>query len=122
MIVIGGRALGLEFAQMYARFGTKVTLLQRSDRIIPDHEPEISDTLRHLISMDDRIDIVTGVQVDQVYQKDRSKYVKASVDTGKKVLVFEAEQLLMATGRRPNTAVAFGKCWHQNKKRRGYHS
>jgi mercuric reductase len=34
MIVIGGRVLGLEFAQMFSRFGTKVTLLQRSKRIM----------------------------------------------------------------------------------------
>src|SRR5579884_3480043 len=45
LIVIGGRALGLEFAQMYARFGTNVTLLQRSKTIIPDEEPEIAEAL-----------------------------------------------------------------------------
>src|SRR5947199_7476169 len=45
MVVLGGRALGLEFAQMYCHMGTNVTLLQRSDRIIPEEEPEISDAL-----------------------------------------------------------------------------
>ena len=45
MIVVGGRALGLEFAQMYSHFGTKVTVLQRNERILPEHEPEISDAL-----------------------------------------------------------------------------
>lgn len=49
MIVVGSRALGLEFAQMYSRFGTKITLLQRSDRIIPDQEPEISEGLHHYV-------------------------------------------------------------------------
>ncbi|MGB6530938.1 MAG: FAD-dependent oxidoreductase, partial [Candidatus Nitrosopolaris sp.] len=38
MIVVGGGPLGLEFAQMYSRFGTKVTVLQRNQRVIPDHE------------------------------------------------------------------------------------
>src|SRR6267143_4055859 len=46
MIVLGGRALGLEFAQMNSHMGTKVTLLQRSNRIIPEAEPEISEDLR----------------------------------------------------------------------------
>jgi mercuric reductase len=101
MIVIGGRALGLEFAQMYARFGTKVTLLQRSDRIIPDHEPEISQGLHQYLT-EEGIEIVTGVNVQEVWQKNGSKFVKAAID--KEERVFEADQLLMATGRRPNTA------------------
>lgn len=101
MIVIGGRVLGLEFAQMYARFGTKVTVLQRSDRIIPDYEPEISQGLHNYL-VEEGIEIVTGVNMREVWQKDGSKFVKASVNGRERV--FEAEQLLMATGRRPNTA------------------
>lgn len=101
MIVVGGRALGLEFAQMYARFGTKVTLLQRSDRIIPEHEPEISQWLHQYLT-EEEIEIVTGVSVLEVWHKNGSKFVKASIDKEEKV--FEGEQLLMATGRRPNTA------------------
>lgn len=102
MIVVGGRALGLEFAQMYERFGTKVTVLQRSNRIIPDHEPEISQGLHQYLT-EESIEIVTGVNVQEVWQKNgSSKFVKASVNKEEKV--FEAEQLLMATGRRPNTA------------------
>src|SRR2546428_12173913 len=45
MIVLGGRALGLEFAQMYQHLGTQVRLLQRSPRILPEEEPEISQYL-----------------------------------------------------------------------------
>lgn len=101
MIVIGGRALGLEFAQMYSRFGTKVTLLQRSDRIIPEHEPEISTGLRSYLA-EEGIDIITGVETKEVWQKNDGKFVRASVDGRKKVL--QAEQLLIATGRKPNTA------------------
>jgi mercuric reductase len=101
MIVIGGRALGLEFAQMYARFGTKVTLLQRSNRIIPDQEPEISQGLHNYLT-EEGIEIITGVNVQEVWQKNGSKFIKASVD--KQDRVFEAGQLLLAIGRRPNTA------------------
>jgi mercuric reductase len=104
MIVVGGRALGLEFAQMYARFGTKVTLLQRSGRIIPEHEPEIADGL-HAYLTEEGIEITTGVNVQEIYQKGDSKFVRASSSiNGKKTQTFEAEQLLMATGRKPNTA------------------
>jgi mercuric reductase len=107
MIVIGGRALGLEFAQMYAHFGTKVTVLQRSDRILPEEEPEISETLKtHL--QEEGITVCTGVRLDEVSEKNGGtvKVVSAEVGGGKKaekIEEFEAEQLLLATGRTPNT-------------------
>jgi pyruvate/2-oxoglutarate dehydrogenase complex dihydrolipoamide dehydrogenase (E3) component len=49
LIVIGGRTLGLEFAQMFAHFGTKVTVLQRSDAILPEDEP-VSDEMQTSVS------------------------------------------------------------------------
>ncbi len=67
MVVLGGRALGLEFAQMYSHMGTNVTLLQRSDRIIPEEEPEISEALRDYLE-GEGIKIKTGVEVKRVYQ------------------------------------------------------
>ncbi|MGH9984084.1 MAG: mercury(II) reductase [Nitrososphaeraceae archaeon] len=105
MIVVGGRALGLEFAQMYSRFGTKVTLLQRSERIIPNHEPEISDALYNYL-IEEGIEIITGVDLKSVHQKNGVKFAIALVKGGieKTVKTFETEQLLMATGRKPNTA------------------
>src|SRR6266487_4227901 len=106
MIVVGGRALGLEFAQMYSRFGTKVTLLQRSQRIIPEHEPEISAGLHHYL-IEEGINVVTGVVIKEVYQKNGSKFISAIVNDGgkeKRGKTFEAEELLMATGREPNTS------------------
>src|SRR5713226_2473659 len=67
MVVIGGRALGLEFAQMYSHMGTNVTVLQRSDRIIPEDEPAISDALRSYLEAEG-IRIKTGVQIKRVHQ------------------------------------------------------
>jgi mercuric reductase len=103
MVVIGGRALGLEFAQMYSRFGTKVTLLQKNDRIIPTHEPEISEKLEQYLR-DEGIEIFTGVKISEVSQKNGTKYVKSALEATRKEHIFEGEQLLIATGRRPNTA------------------
>jgi mercuric reductase len=100
MIVLGGRALGLEFAQMYAHMGTKVTLLQRSDRIIPEEEPEISEALRQYLG-NEGIEIKTGVKVKRVCQTQAEKVVVATA-SGRE---FEAraDELLLATGRDPNT-------------------
>ena len=45
LVILGGRALALEFAQMYSHFGTEVTVLQRSEQIIPEEGPELSEAL-----------------------------------------------------------------------------
>lgn len=100
MIVIGGRALALEFAQMYAHFGTKVTVLQRSLRILPKDEPEISEELTKCLR-DEGIEIHTGVQIEKVNEDNGIKSVKCKIEGTEST--FEAEQLLMATGRKPNT-------------------
>jgi|SRR5579884_2061402 mercuric reductase len=100
MIVLGGRALGLEFAQMYSKFGTKVTVLQRSNRILPDHEPEISSLLEGYLK-DEGIDIRTGVELKNVSKKGKKKIVRYTFKGGEKEV--EAEKLLFATGRIPNT-------------------
>jgi len=96
LIVIGGRALGLEFAQLFSRLGTKVTLLQRSNTILPEHEPEIASSLQKYLK-DEGIDINTGEEPVAVseYKGKKRIYTK----TGKH---FEAEEILFATGRKPN--------------------
>ncbi len=101
MIVLGGRALGLEFAQMFSRFGTKVTLLQRSDRIIPTEEPELANLLM-LYLREEGIKISTKVNLKSIRQEGNEKIVKAFV--GGEDREFKAEQILMATGRKPNTS------------------
>lgn len=100
MIVIGGRALGLEFAQMYHHLGTRVTLLQRSPQILPQEEPEISDYLARYLR-EEGIDIRTGVQPVRVEEANGRKVVTGK--TGKDTHRFEADTLLLATGRTPNT-------------------
>jgi mercuric reductase len=101
MLVIGGRAVGLEFAQMYARLGTRVTLLQRSPSLLPEHEPEISLGIERYLS-EEGIKIVTGASVKEVSTGDGTIRVAVSVNDAQKV--YEGEKLLMATGRAPNTA------------------
>ena len=98
LIVIGGRALGLEFAQLYAHLGTKVTLLQRSARIIPDEEPEIADLLAGYLRKEG-IDIHTGVEIRNVEKTAAGVAVTTLIKgTGQ---VFSAEQLLLAAGALP---------------------
>ena len=100
MVVLGGRALGLEFAQMFSHMGTKVTLLQRSDRIIPEEEPEISEALRQYLE-NEGIEIRTGVQVKRISQIQGEKVVVATAEGRENEA--RGDELLIATGRDPNT-------------------
>jgi mercuric reductase len=102
MIVLGARALGLEFSQMYQNLGTQVTVLQRSARILPEEEPEVSEYLRRYLQ-EDGVAIHTGVEVLSAEKKKGQKIVRARVDG--RVRAFEAGALLLATGRTPNTEV-----------------
>ncbi|MBK8501538.1 MAG: FAD-dependent oxidoreductase [Saprospiraceae bacterium] len=45
LLIIGGGFIGVEFAQMFARFGSEVTILQKADRLVPGTDPEISKVL-----------------------------------------------------------------------------
>jgi len=100
LCVVGGRALGLEFAQMFSHFGTKVTVLQRSDRIIPEEEPEISDLLKQYLE-EENIDIYTGMSINSVRKSGSRKIV--SFSSGGKTKEIEVDHILFATGRKPNT-------------------
>jgi len=100
LVVIGGRALGLEFAQLYAHLGTKVTLLQRSARILPEEEPELADLLAGCLR-EEGIGIRTGAEIRGVEKTPAG--VEVSVATGGTVEKIPAERLLLATGRSPNT-------------------
>ena len=101
LCVIGGRTLGLEFAQMFAHFGTSVTILQRSERIVPDAEPEISALLKQYLG-EDGIDIHTGMKLNHVKSADSGKKI-VNFTVGGETRELVVEQLLVATGRRPNT-------------------
>ncbi len=101
MVILGGGALGIEFAQMYSRFGTKVCLLQRRDRIVPREEPELAKLLQSYFQ-EEGIEIYTGAKIESVEESGEKKIVNAAI--GGKIKTVKGEQLLIATGRRPNTS------------------
>ncbi|MGC8478576.1 MAG: mercury(II) reductase [Candidatus Micrarchaeia archaeon] len=99
LIVVGGRAQGLEFAQMFAKFGVKVTLLQRSERIIPNWEPEISGYLNGYLE-ESGVKVVTNANLVEITSGKSSKSITAMIK-GKEE-TFEADEVLFSTGRVPN--------------------
>jgi mercuric reductase len=100
LIVLGGRYIALETAQMFSRFGSKVTVLQRSERILPTENADITDGLIGYFQ-DEGIDIITCTTLKEVRQENDQIIVKASINGEYKT--FKAERILVATGRQPNT-------------------
>jgi mercuric reductase len=100
LVIIGGRYIALEMAQVFARLGTQVVVLQRSARILPDHEPEVAEALTGYLR-DEGIEIHTGVRVLRLRQDGRDKAVEAEVNGEGRT--FRTAQILVATGRWPNT-------------------
>jgi mercuric reductase len=100
LLVVGGGYIGCELAQMFARTGTAVTLVTRS-RLIPDAEPEIAEALtRHLT--DEGVTVRTGLGYDGIEHRDGGIALTVKVNGEAETLL--AEQVLMTTGRTPNTS------------------
>ncbi len=100
MVIIGAGPVGLEFAQMFSRFGTKVTILQRGDSIFPYSEKALTDRLAEILSKEG-IAIKTNVEVKS-----------ARIENGKKVVAYQigeaqeevsADEIFLAAGKTPNT-------------------
>ncbi len=102
MIVIGGRALGLEFAQMYSHFGTKVTILQRSGVLLPNWEPQISLHMQRYLE-EEGISINTNVSLNEIGRDGNGSFIKAKIKGKEEVM--HADKILFATGRKPNIEI-----------------
>jgi mercuric reductase len=100
MIVLGGSAVGLELGQTFARFGTKVTIIELMPRLLPNEDEAISAALEGYLR-EEGIEIHTGIRTTRV-ERDGSDVV-AHVEQGSLVGDLRGEQILVAAGRRPNT-------------------
>jgi len=100
LLILGGRYIALEIGQLFSRLGSKVTILQRSDRILPTETAELTDRLTRYLK-NEGINIVTGNEFTQVYLQDGHVVVESNIDG--KLQTFRGEKLVVATGRTPNT-------------------
>lgn len=100
IIVIGGGYIGCELAQMFARVGTRVTLVTRT-RLLPEAEPEISEALARYFH-DEGIEVRAGLAYRGIAQAPSG--VRLAIEAKGERNVLEAEQVLLTTGRKPNTA------------------
>lgn len=99
--VIGGGYIGLELAQALRRFGSGVTIIERNARLAHREDEDISTAL-HELCKEEGIEVVTGARVTQVEGKSGER-VKVQINRDGKDATVEATDLLVATGRTPNT-------------------
>ncbi len=100
LVVIGAGPVGLEFAQMFSRFGTKVTILQRGDSIFPHSEKALTDRLAEILSKEGII-IKINVEVKNVRKEGNKKIVAYQIDEAQEEV--SADEILLAAGKTPNT-------------------
>jgi mercuric reductase len=101
LIVIGASSVGLELAQLFARLGVRVTVLEALPRIVPAEDADIGNALADYLRSE-ALDVHTDVRVDRVSRGGDGYEVQ--YHAGAATRVARAEQLLVATGRRANTA------------------
>ena len=99
LIVIGSGAVGVEFASMFARFGSKVTIIEILPRIVPLEDEEISRELAASFKRQG-IAVYTDARVERVSKSEGGVEVLARTSGGK-TETFRAEKILMAVGRKP---------------------
>jgi pyruvate/2-oxoglutarate dehydrogenase complex dihydrolipoamide dehydrogenase (E3) component len=102
LIVIGGGFVGLEFAQAMRRFGSKVTIVARGERLLHQEDEDVSAGLRALF-VDEGIDLVMKAQVKRVSGKSGDS-VRILIEKDGEPKTLEGTHLLVALGRVPNTA------------------
>lgn len=101
LLVVGAGAIGLELGQLFGRFGVRVMIIEAGPHVAGGEEPEIGKALTEYLA-GEKIRICTNVKIHRIERAGTEYRVRAEIDGKPETCV--AEQLLVATGRRPNTA------------------
>jgi pyruvate/2-oxoglutarate dehydrogenase complex dihydrolipoamide dehydrogenase (E3) component len=101
MLILGGGYIGIEFAQMFARFGTKVTVVEMLDEIINKEDPEIITRVREIVR-EEGITLHTGFAVKSV-RREGAKKIARIESKGGETKEISVDEVFVASGRRGNT-------------------
>lgn len=100
LISVGGGYIALELGQMFQRFGTQVTILERGPRVLTGYEPEVAMAITEILEAEG-VQILTETHIQQVMQERDGVVVVGRRTTGE--IKAHAKRLLVAAGRAPNT-------------------
>jgi pyruvate/2-oxoglutarate dehydrogenase complex dihydrolipoamide dehydrogenase (E3) component len=100
LVVLGGGYVGLEFAQAYRRFGSRVTVVERGPQLLAEEDPDVAAALQRLFA-DEEIDVLLGAEPLRVEGKRGAPTIVVRTRAGERALA--ASDVLVAMGRVPNT-------------------
>jgi pyruvate/2-oxoglutarate dehydrogenase complex dihydrolipoamide dehydrogenase (E3) component len=100
LLVLGGGYIGLEFGQMFRRFGGRVTIIHNGERILPREDPDIASALRNALEAEG---IVLRPNAATKRVENRNGAIALTVQSGEGSETLQGSHLLVATGRKPNT-------------------
>jgi pyruvate/2-oxoglutarate dehydrogenase complex dihydrolipoamide dehydrogenase (E3) component len=101
LLIIGGSYIGLEFGQMFRRFGSEITILENGPRLIGREDEDVSDSIRDIL-VAEGIDIRLSAKCSHLSQNGSG--IVATVDTQGATSEVHCSHVLLAAGRRPNTS------------------
>lgn len=100
LLILGGSYIGLEFGQMFRRFGSEVTIVETGSRLIGREDEDVSDTIREVLA-GEGIDIRLNTRCTSLEK--RGEGIAATLESDGAVSKVDASHILFAIGRRPNT-------------------
>ncbi len=100
LVIIGGSYIGLEFAQVYRRFGSKVTVVEKMDKLLPREDDDVAAEIRAILEREG-VEILTGAECMALEKRGNRIAVTLECRAGPPLA--EGSQLLLAVGRVPNT-------------------
>ncbi len=100
LIIVGGSYTGLEFAQMFKRFGSQVTIIEQSQRLISLEDEDISDRVKDILE-EENINILLSTEINEI-KRDKEE-ISLMLNLDNREITIKGSHLLLATGRKPNT-------------------
>lgn len=100
LLIIGGGYIAVEYAHFFASMGTKVTIIERRNRLVTSEEPEISELLKKELMK--RMSVYTNVEIIEIIQDQDLFKVKGEHKDNKEEKWFSSEKVLIAAGRKSN--------------------
>lgn len=100
LLILGGGYVGVEFAQMFARFGSKVTIVQMASALLTKEDDDVAEAVAGILR-EDGIDVLLAASAQRAFSTE--KVIGLEIEVSGATRVLKGSHLLVATGRQPNT-------------------
>lgn len=114
LLIIGGGYIGVEFSQVYSRFGCEVTVIQRSDQLMPREDADVAEAIREILE-GEGVTVLCNSEAKAVTGKNGA--IELTLKSGK---ILSGSHLLVAAGRRPNSDAINAEAAGIKTNERGY--